>query len=129
MGTQLARGRRPYTDASRNREGTSAADAAAARRAAARCQFKTHSGTVFASNHWGAEGHRKRVNPAMPDSYELLFHEVGLPRFVLTLPLPASAGASAAEGEFERAIGVVYRPDTERHSHYFGVSWRSRWTR
>jgi hypothetical protein len=27
----------------------------------------------------------KRVRPAMPDSYEALFHETGLPEFLLTL--------------------------------------------
>lgn len=60
----------------------------------------------------------KSLQPALPDSYEHLFHQTGLPRFLL---LPRWDRASAhvlRQPRLERAVGVVYRPDTERLSHY-----------
>jgi erythromycin esterase-like protein len=54
----------------------------------------------------------------LPGSYEALFHEVGIPRF--WLPLRTGPAAEALRRpRLERAIGVIYRPDTERISHYF----------
>ncbi|HEY7181121.1 MAG TPA: erythromycin esterase family protein [Blastocatellia bacterium] len=80
--------------------------------------FTTYSGTVTAASDWGGPAERKRVRPALPESYEALFHEMGPERFLLTL-----RDSQAAEGlrtpRLERAIGVVYRPETERVSHYF----------
>jgi erythromycin esterase-like protein len=52
----------------------------------------------------------------LPDSYESLFHETGLPRFLILFPSPAEALRTP---RLERAIGVVYRPQTDRISHYF----------
>jgi erythromycin esterase-like protein len=72
---------------------------------------------VTAASDWDAPAERKRVRPALPGSYEALLHEVGLPRFFLELG--ASAPAALHEPRLERAIGVIYRPDTERVSHYF----------
>lgn len=79
----------------------------------------TYTGTVTAASDWGAPGERKRVRPALEGSYEALFHEVGLPRFLLTLREENSAVDELRHGRLERAIGVIYRPDTERISHYF----------
>ncbi len=82
--------------------------------------FTTHSGTVSAAVDWGAPVGRRAVRPALPGSVEDLLHAAGIPAF--TLPLrdaPASAGLDAAR--LERAIGVIYRPETERASHYFHV--------
>jgi putative phosphoribosyl transferase len=55
----------------------------------------------------------------MPDSYEALFHETGLPEFLLTLRNDAQLVAELRSGRLQRAIGVNYRPETERASHYF----------
>jgi erythromycin esterase-like protein len=82
--------------------------------------FTTYSGTVTAASAWDAPAERKRVRPALPESYEALFHETGEPRFVLDL---TSAGAELfREPRLERAIGVIYRPETERASHYFSAA-------
>jgi erythromycin esterase-like protein len=45
----------------------------------------TYTGTVTAASNWGAPGERKRVRPGLAGSYEALFHETGMPRFLLTL--------------------------------------------
>lgn len=82
--------------------------------------FTTHSGTVTAAADWDELAERKRVRPALHGSYEELFHEVDLPRFMLTLRGDHElAGELDLPMRLERAIGVVYRPQTERMSHYF----------
>jgi erythromycin esterase-like protein len=80
--------------------------------------FTTYAGSVTAASGWDAPAERKQVRPALPESFEHLFHRLGEERFALDL----SAGEAAralAEPRLERAIGVVYRPETERASHYF----------
>jgi len=81
--------------------------------------FTTHHGTVTAASGWDGPAERKRVRPALAGSYEALFGRTGIERFQLAL----NDGRPAAEGlqapRLERAIGVIYRPDTERMSHYF----------
>lgn len=81
--------------------------------------FSTYSGTVTAASDWDAPAERKRVLPALSGSYEALFHEVGAARFLLTLRGDGKAAQALRERRLERAIGVIYRPDTERISHYF----------
>jgi len=81
--------------------------------------FTTYTGTVTAASDWDDPGEQKRVRPALPDSYELGFHEIGIPRFFLELGDSAGSSALLAESRLERAIGVIYRPETERASHYF----------
>jgi erythromycin esterase-like protein len=78
--------------------------------------FTTYTGTVTAADDWDSPAQRKRVRPGLPDSYEALFHEVGLPQFLL---ITAAATNAVAGPLLERAIGVIYRPETERLSHYF----------
>ena|SRR5438105_544669 len=80
--------------------------------------FTTHTGTVTAASDWDEPSERKRVRPSLDGSYERLFHDVGLERFVLVLDEPKTRDALASP-RLERAIGVIYRPDTERPSHYF----------
>ena len=80
--------------------------------------FTTHTGTVMAAFDWGDPGVVKRVRPGMTGSYELLFHETEIPRFWLDLRDPVVAEHLRKE-RLERAIGVIYRPETERVSHYF----------
>jgi erythromycin esterase-like protein len=81
--------------------------------------FTTYSGTVSAASEWDAPVERKRVRPALAGSYEALFHAVGVPRFVLNLRELGEATAALGEPRLERAIGVIYKPETERWSHYF----------
>ena len=82
--------------------------------------FTTFEGTVTAASAWDGPAERKRVRPALPESYEALFHRLGEPRFLL--PLRGNgAGSGLWEPRLERAIGVIYRPETERQSHYFAA--------
>ncbi|MEA2528884.1 MAG: hypothetical protein QOG89_528 [Thermomicrobiales bacterium] len=81
--------------------------------------FSTYRGTVTAASDWGAPAERKRVRPGLPDSYELLFHQVDVPNFVLDLHDDSDAIAHLRGPCLQRAIGVIYRPETERLSHYF----------
>lgn len=78
----------------------------------------THTGGVTAARAWDEPAELREVRPSLSGSYERLFHEVGLPMFMLRLSEPALAPAMAAP-RLERAIGVIYRPETERPSHYF----------
>jgi len=91
-------------------------------RAVAIVGFTTFSGTVAAADDWGEPVRRMRVREALPDSYEALFHAVGVPRFFLDLRDLGEAAGALREPRLERAIGVVYRPDTERESHYLEAS-------
>jgi len=81
--------------------------------------FSTYTGTVTAASNWGDPAERKQVRPAMPGSYEELFHNVEIPAFALTLPPDSHVAAGLREPMLERAIGVIYRPETEFASHYF----------
>lgn len=81
--------------------------------------FSTYSGTVTAASNWGDPAERKRVRPALPGSYEALFHGAGIPRFFLNLRDGGHVAEGLREPLLERAIGVIYLPETERASHYF----------
>jgi erythromycin esterase-like protein len=81
--------------------------------------FSTFEGTVTAAAEWGAPAERKRVRPALPQSYEALLHSTGLARLLLMLGDDNEAVAGLRARRLERAIGVIYRPDSERISHYF----------
>ncbi|HEY3132426.1 MAG TPA: erythromycin esterase family protein [Acidobacteriota bacterium] len=80
--------------------------------------FSTYSGTVTAASDWDGPAERKIVRPALPGSYEALLHDTGVPRFLLLLSGSENL-SGLAEPRLERAIGVVYRPQSERSSHYF----------
>jgi erythromycin esterase-like protein len=83
--------------------------------------FTTWGGSVTAATDWDGPAERKRVRPGMAGSYEALFHDVGGHDFFL--PLRGNPSAAALEEErLERAIGVIYLPETERQSHYFFAS-------
>ena len=79
--------------------------------------FTTYAGTVSAASDWDSHVERKQVRPALRGSYEALFHEAGIGNFYLDLGSAASKPLEARR--LERAIGVIYRPETERQSHYF----------
>jgi erythromycin esterase-like protein len=86
--------------------------------AAALIGFTTHHGTVTAASDWGAPAERKRVRPALDGSFEALFHQSEVPRFMLNVRADAVRDHLALP-RLERAIGVIYRPESERVSHYF----------
>jgi erythromycin esterase-like protein len=79
--------------------------------------FTTYTGSVTAASDWGADTERKRVRPGLDGSYEQLFHSYGHPMF--WLDLRGTAGERLRSPLLERAIGVIYRPQIERMSHYF----------
>src|SRR5213080_4966738 len=81
--------------------------------------FTTYTGTVTAASEWDGPAERKRVRPALEDSYEASFHYADMPKFLLPLRDPDSASIALREPKLERAIGVIYLPQTERQSHYF----------
>jgi len=81
--------------------------------------FTTFTGTVTAASEWGSPAERKHVRPALPESYEAVFHEIGIPNFMLTLGRQDKAAILLQEPRLERAIGVIYLPQSERVSHYF----------
>jgi erythromycin esterase-like protein len=84
--------------------------------------FTTYDGTVTAANDWDGPAGRRRLVPALSGSYEDLVHQAsGIAESDLMLDLRAGSDAVETLGEprLERAIGVIYKPETERFSHYF----------
>ncbi|HLL31476.1 MAG TPA: erythromycin esterase family protein [Allosphingosinicella sp.] len=82
--------------------------------------FGTHAGTVAAASDWDEPMEIKKVRPSLPESYERLCHDSGVARFLLDMREGANEAAVEAllEPRLERFIGVIYRPETERWSHY-----------
>jgi erythromycin esterase-like protein len=80
--------------------------------------FTTYEGTITTASGWDGPVERKWVRPALPASYEALFHEAGLERSLLFLCGDRRV-AGLGQPRLERAIGVIYRPDSEQTSHYF----------
>lgn len=81
--------------------------------------FLTYDGTVTAASNWDGITERKSVVPALQGSYERLFHMLEIPRFFLDFRNDKSVKEALYGPMLERAIGVIYRPETERQSHYF----------
>ena len=81
--------------------------------------FSTYSGTVTAASDWGGPAERKRVRAGLRGSYEELFHATGIPAFWLGLGEQNESTTLLMNERLQRAIGVIYRPETERFSHYF----------
>jgi erythromycin esterase-like protein len=81
--------------------------------------FSTYTGTVTAASKWGGVTQLKQIRPALSGSYEAVFHNTGLPLFLLNLQPDNQAVIGLLEPRLERAIGVIYLPETERVSHYF----------
>ncbi len=83
--------------------------------------FGTHDGQVAAADDWGGPVRFKEVRPSHPRSYERLCHDSGVDRFLLPLRDDRGGGVreELSEARLERAIGVIYRPETELASHYF----------
>jgi erythromycin esterase-like protein len=81
--------------------------------------FTTYKGTVTAASEWDGPAERKRVRPALAESYETLFHESVGSNFLLTIRTNDAGAKAVRQPRLERAIGVIYLPQTERQSHYF----------
>lgn len=86
--------------------------------------FGTDHGTVAAASQWGGPLEYKQVRPSLADSYERVCHDTGIGAFMLHLrdPERPDVREELAPPLLERAIGVIYRPETERQSHYFHAS-------
>jgi erythromycin esterase-like protein len=83
--------------------------------------FTTNHGTVTAASDWGAPAERKFVREALAGSYEALFHAARIDRFLMTWHELEILATALGGPRLERAIGVIYRPETERMSHYFNA--------
>jgi protein-L-isoaspartate(D-aspartate) O-methyltransferase len=82
--------------------------------------FGTDHGTVAAASDWGGPMEIKSVRPALQQSYERLCHETEAPHFLLSLrDRDTPHGRGLLKPRLQRAIGVIYRPETELASHYF----------
>jgi erythromycin esterase-like protein len=80
--------------------------------------FTTYTGTVAAAATWDAPAARVRLRPALPESVEDLMHSLEQPRFMLDLGR-GEASRALRSSRLERAIGVIFRPESELASHYF----------
>ncbi|WP_188054831.1 protein-L-isoaspartate(D-aspartate) O-methyltransferase [Sphingosinithalassobacter sp. CS137] len=80
--------------------------------------FGTHGGTVAAATDWDGPMEVKRVNPSREDSYERLFHDAAVSPALLDLRPERPVREALCAARLERFIGVIYRPETERWSHY-----------
>jgi erythromycin esterase-like protein len=81
--------------------------------------FSTDRGQVAAADDWGGAMRVKQVRPSMPGSWERTFLDAGHPCSLTDWRDSPELAGALAESRLERAIGVIYRPETERHSHYF----------
>ncbi len=81
--------------------------------------FSTYEGTVTAASNWDEPSQIKKVVPGLSGSYEELFHHVHYKNFTLNLIGNQELEHFLKIPRLQRAIGVIYRPETERFSHYF----------
>ena len=87
-----------------------------------RIGFSTSRGTVTAASDWDGPAESKIINAPLRGSYEEIFSQLGKKFFYLDLGVRNEAVAMLEEERLQRAIGVIYRPETERMSHYFHTS-------
>ncbi len=87
--------------------------------------FSTCRGQVTAAFGRDTPADRKRVRPPFEGSYERLFHQVSHKQFQLDLSAKNQMSDLLSEPRLQRAIGVIYRPETERQSHYLVLSARA----
>ncbi len=83
--------------------------------------FSTYTGTVTAAHDWDQPARQRYVRPGLPGSWEALLHETGQGNVVFDIPKSGVLADELREQRLQRAIGVIYRPETERFSHYFEV--------
>lgn len=83
--------------------------------------FGTHTGTVAAADDWDEPMRVMKVKPSLPQSYERMCHDSGIARFMLDIraeEIGPDLSKALTPERLERFIGVIYRPETERWSHY-----------
>lgn len=82
--------------------------------------FGTHTGTVACASDWDAPMEVKEIRPSLAESQERQSHNTGIDRYLLDLRAGQTNGVRRAlsDPRLERFIGVIYRPETERWSHY-----------
>jgi len=87
-------------------------------------RLRHHSGSVLAASDWDSPAEVKAVRPSMPESFEALFHDAGIARFLVDLRMGHNEAVrdDLRIPRLERYIGVVYRPESERMSHYAHAS-------
>lgn len=81
--------------------------------------FTTYTGTVTAASNWDGPAEQKRIVPALSDSFEALFHATSVPAFLVIPKENEFLHSLLNQERLERAIGVIYLPQSERVSHYF----------
>ena len=81
--------------------------------------FSTNTGTVTAASGWDGPANAKFLRPSIPGSYESVFHQTGMPNFLLLFDKGQEVTSLLRQPRLERAIGVIYLPQSERLSHYF----------
>lgn len=84
--------------------------------------FSTGTGTVMAADDWGGPAKIKKIIPARPDSWERVFEDTGVSSSFTTWRANKDIRSALDHVRLERAIGVIYRPETERWSHYFDAN-------
>ena len=84
--------------------------------------FSTSRGRVTAASDWDGPAETKTVREPLPGSYEEIFSRLEKKRFCLDLRQPGETASVLEDRRLQRAIGVIYRPETERMSHYFYAS-------
>jgi erythromycin esterase-like protein len=84
--------------------------------------FSTFRGTVSAASEWDKPVEKKKIIPALPESYEALFHLANEKNFILLLQQNEELKNQLHYNKLQRAIGVLYLPATERYSHYYYVN-------
>jgi erythromycin esterase-like protein len=87
--------------------------------------FSTHAGTVTAAHDWDEPGMQRRVRPSLEGSWERVLHDtgarIGADAFLVRLRGDERLTRALSGWKLQRAIGVIYRPETERASHYYDV--------
>ena len=81
--------------------------------------FTTYTGTVVAADEWGGPAKIKQITPALNNSWENLFHNIPTEQFSLFFNEKVKNIFESIPPKLQRAIGVIYKPETERYSHYF----------
>ena len=81
--------------------------------------FTTHTGTVIAASDWDGPPEMKSIRPSATNSFERQFHDTGLHDFFMPICNSSQAQELLRGPKLERAIGVLYLPESERFSHYF----------
>ncbi len=84
--------------------------------------FSTSRGTVTAASDWDGPAETKVIREPLPGSYEEVFSRLGKKHFYLDLRGTGETASMLKDRRLQRAIGVIYRPETERMSHYFYAS-------